>query len=156
MAIGTQEDFKMGVGNEESGDGYFSCLDFLGRYARGERIRLGAKLIVIGGGNTAIDAARAALRCGATEVAIIYHRSREEMPADGGEIREAQAEGVRMEYLVAPVKIIWKDGVIQGIECVRTELVEPDKSGRRRPCSVERLRICTRYQFGYFGHRPTA
>jgi len=62
MAIGTQEDLKMGVGNEESGDGYFSCLDFLGRYARGERTRLGAKLIVIGGGNAAIDAARSALR----------------------------------------------------------------------------------------------
>jgi len=71
MAIGTQEDLKMGVGNEESGDGYFSCLGFLGRYARGERIRLGAKLIVVGGGNAAVDAARSALRCGATEVTII-------------------------------------------------------------------------------------
>ena len=62
MAIGTQEDLKMGVGDEESGDGYFSCLGFLGRYARGERIRLGAKLIVVGGGNAEVDAARSALR----------------------------------------------------------------------------------------------
>ncbi len=133
VAIGTQEDLKMEMENDRRCNGYFGCLDFLGRYARGEQIKLGAKLIVVGGGNAAIDTARSALRCGTTEVTVVYRRSREEMPADGDEVREAEAEGVKIEYLIAPVKTICKDGVIQGVECIKTELAETDKSGRRRP-----------------------
>jgi len=90
-------------------------------------------LVVVGGGNAAIDTARSALRWGTAEVIVLYRRSREEMPADGDEVREVEAGGVKIEYLSAPIKIIGRDGVIQGVECIKTELVEPDKSGRRRP-----------------------
>ncbi|MBA7697872.1 NADPH-Fe(3+) oxidoreductase subunit beta [subsurface metagenome] len=92
MAIGTHQGLKIGIENERSISGYIDCLDFLRKYADGEQVALGDKVIVVGGGNAAIDAARSGLRCGAKEVAIIYRRSHEEMPADRDEIREAEAE----------------------------------------------------------------
>jgi len=136
MAIGTHQDLSMGIKNERSIGGYIDCLDFLRRYAEGKRIDLGDKVIVVGGGNAAIDVARSGLRCGAKQVVVIYRRSREEMPADRDEVKEAEAEGVRISYLAAPLRIIEKEGKIEGLECVRTELGEPDESGRKRPISV--------------------
>lgn len=136
MAIGTHEDLRMEIENARAIDGYISCLDFLRRYAKGERVNLGDKLIVVGGGNAAIDTARSGLRYGAKEVMLIYRRRYEEMPADRDEIREAEAEGVKINYLVMPVRIIVKDSKVQGLECIRTELGEPDESGRKRPIPI--------------------
>jgi heterodisulfide reductase subunit A len=137
MAIGTHQGLKIGIENERSISGYVDCLAFLRKYSNGEQVALGDKVIVVGGGNAAIDAARSGLRCGAKEVVIIYRRSREEMPADRDEVSEAAAEGVKINYLVAPVRIIEKNGQIQGLECIKTGLGEPDESGRRRPIPIK-------------------
>ncbi|MBA7627523.1 NADPH-Fe(3+) oxidoreductase subunit beta [subsurface metagenome] len=136
IAIGTYQGLKMGVENEGSTNGYIDCLAFLRDYARGEQVVLGDKVIVVGGGNAAIDAARSALRCGVKEVSILYRRSYQEMPADRNEIEEAQAEGVEINYLSAPVRIIEKGGEVRGLECVKAELGELDESGRRRPVPI--------------------
>lgn len=137
MAIGTHEGLKMGIKSDKYVRGYIDCLTFLRKYASGEQIDLGGKTIVVGGGNAAIDSARSALRSGVKDVAILYRRSYEEMPADRDELKEAQAEGIRINYLAMPVRIIGKDGEIQALECVKTKLGEPDESGRRRPIPIE-------------------
>ena len=137
LAIGTQQGLKMGVENETSLSGYMDCLTFLRDYASGRQVALERKAIVIGGGNAAIDTARVALRCGVKEVKIFYRRSYEEMPADKDEIAEAQAEGVGIIYLSAPVRIIEKDGVVRGVEFIKTKLAQRDKSGRRSPVPIK-------------------
>ena len=136
MTIGTHQGLRLGIENEGI-RGYMDCLDFLRRYASGDKVTLGDKVIVVGGGNAAIDAARSAMRCGAKEVEIIYRRSRQEIPAGRDEIKEAEAEGIRISCLAMPLRIIGRDGVVQGLECKRTELGEPDESGRRRPIPIE-------------------
>lgn len=137
MAIGTHEDLKMGVKNDKYARGYMDCLTFLRKYASGEPVDLGNKTIVVGGGNAAIDSARSALRSGVKDVTILYRRSYEEMPADRDELKEAQAEGIKINYLAMPVRIIGRDGEIQALECIKTKLGEPDESGRRRPIPIE-------------------
>jgi len=137
MAIGTHEGLKMGVKNDKYVSRYIDCLAFLRKYASGEQIDLGDKTIVVGGGNAAIDSARSALRCGIKDATILYRRGYEEMPADRDEIKEAQAEEVKIYYLAMPVRIIKKDGEIQGLECIKTRLGESDESGRRRPIPIE-------------------
>ena len=107
-------------------------LDFLRDVNLKRNIKIGDKVAVIGGGNTAIDAARSVLRLGAGKVTILYRRTIDDMPADPREIREAIEEGVEIIELVAPVRIIGKDRV-QGIECQRMKLGEFDSSGRRQP-----------------------
>jgi NADPH-dependent glutamate synthase beta subunit-like oxidoreductase len=136
LALGTQEGLKLGLENEQA-DGYIDCLDFLKSYAGGERINLGAKSVIIGGGNAAMDAARSALRCGAKEANIIYRRSQEEMPADHEEVEDALSEGVKINYLVMPLRITKKGTKTQVLECQKTCLGEPDESGRRKPIPVE-------------------
>lgn len=136
IAIGTHQGLKVGIENNRSISGYIDCLDFLRKYADGEQVALGDKVIVVGGGNAAVDAARSGLRCGAKEVVIIYRRSHEEMPADRNEVREAEAEGVKINFLVVPVRIIGRNQ-IQGVECIKTELGEPDESGRKRPIPIK-------------------
>jgi NADPH-dependent glutamate synthase beta subunit-like oxidoreductase len=92
---------------------------------------------VIGGGNAAVDAARSAVRLGAEQVQILYRRTREEMPAYEEEIEEALLEGIELHELVAPYRIIGRDGKVTGIEMTRMELGKPDDSGRRRPVPIE-------------------
>jgi NADPH-dependent glutamate synthase beta subunit-like oxidoreductase len=92
---------------------------------------------IIGGGNVAVDSAEAALRLGAKEVTLLYRRSKEEMTASPWEIKEAEEEGVKIEFLVAPKRILGENGKVTGIECVRMELGEPDESGRRRPVPIQ-------------------
>jgi len=99
--------------------------------------KVGKRTIVIGGGNTAVDASRTALRLGAKEVVMVYRRSREEMPANSWEIEEAEKEGVKIELLTAPVEVVVKEGRVTGIQCVKMELGEPDASGRRRPIPIK-------------------
>jgi glutamate synthase (NADPH/NADH) small chain len=96
------------------------------------------RVAVVGGGNTAMDAARTALRLPTTEkVYIVYRRSRNEMPARKEEIEHGEAEGIEFHMLTNPVKILGKDGWVSGIECVKMELGEPDSSGRRRPIPIK-------------------
>jgi len=98
----------------------------------------GRKIAVIGGGNVAMDAARTAIRLGATQVSLIYRRSLEEMPSRAEEIRHAQEEGIRLVLLTAPTRVVGDaSGRVAAIELVRMELGEPDASGRRRPVPVE-------------------
>jgi NADPH-dependent glutamate synthase beta subunit-like oxidoreductase len=94
------------------------------------------QVAVVGGGNVAMDVARSALRLGAEKVTVIYRRTREEMPAYDEEIEEAFAEGVEMQFLTNPVRVLPGEDKLN-VECVRMELGEPDESGRRRPVPVE-------------------
>ena len=100
-------------------------------------VELEGKLLVIGGGNAAIDCARMALRLGCEEVSILYRRSREEMPAYPQEVEETLQEGIEIEFLTAPVRIIGVNGRVTGVECMRMHLGEPDASGRRRPLPLK-------------------
>jgi len=123
----------------EGGDlkGVVNALDFLWNVNCDKKIEVGKRVAVIGGGNVAIDAAKTALKLGGDEVIILYRRSKEEMPANPWEIKEAEDEGVKIEFLVAPKKILGENGKVSGIECVRMQLGELDESGRRRPIPIE-------------------
>jgi len=94
-------------------------------------------LFIVGGGNTAIDCARTAVRLGAEKVTIAYRRSREEMPAEDYEIKYAIEEGVEIKFLVAPIKILAQNDIVAGMECLKMKLTEPDETGRRRPIPIE-------------------
>ncbi len=135
VATGAHVDLKMGIPGEDA-KGVYESLSFLRKINLGEKVPLGKKVAVVGGGNTAIDATRVALRMGA-DVTILYRRTRKEMPADDMEIEEALHEGANLELLVAPVKVLTKAGKLTGVECIRMELGEPDSSGRRRPVPME-------------------
>ncbi|MFA5140587.1 MAG: NAD(P)-dependent oxidoreductase [Elusimicrobiota bacterium] len=137
IAIGAYEGKKMDIPGEGEFQGFEDCIAFLGRVNLGDKRKPGRKVLVIGGGNSAIDAARTALRLGSDEVHIVYRRSRKEMPANPEEIDDAEAEGVKIHYLAAPIKILGKDGKVAGMEVIRCELGEPDASGRRKPVPVK-------------------
>jgi heterodisulfide reductase subunit A len=127
---------KMGIPNEDA-KGVIHALNFLRQANSGEKINLGNRVAVIGGGNAAIDAARTAHRLGVKDVSIIYRRSRAEMPAEKSEVDEAEREGIKLNILAAPVKVLTKDDRLTGIQCIRMELGEPDASGRRRPIPMK-------------------
>ncbi len=111
---------------------------FLSKVNMGEKVDIGKKVAVIGGGNVAIDSARSAARIGAEEVFILYRRSLEEMPALSEELEELEEEGIEIRFLTSPSKIIANGkGGIEGVECIKMELGEPDESGRRRPVPVK-------------------
>jgi len=137
IATGAQKSLKLRVEGEEL-KGVMHAIDLLREINMGKKVELGNRVAVIGGGNVAIDVARAALRLGAKEVTILYRRSREEMPANPWEVRHGEKEGVKIEFLVAPKKILGKDGRLAAIECIRMELGEPDETGRRRPIPIEK------------------
>jgi NADH-quinone oxidoreductase subunit F len=109
------------------------AITFLREYNLRGSARVGKKVIVIGGGNAAIDAARTALRLGAESVEVVYRRTRGEMPAYAEEIEEAQQEGAVIKTLVSPVEIVAANGAVSGVKCRRMKLGEFDRSGRRRP-----------------------
>jgi len=110
---------------------------FLRRVNLGDASKPANKVIVIGGGNSAIDAARTALRLGCDEVHIAYRRSRKEMPANPWEVEAAEEEGVKISYLAAPVRILGENGKVVGMECIQMKLGKLDASGRRRPVPVD-------------------
>ena len=111
-------------------------IEFLRRVNEGERIPLPPRMVVIGGGNTAMDAARSARRLG-SEVTVIYRRSREQMPALPHEVAEAEEEGVSFRFLIQPLEFIIEEGDLTGIKCSKMKLGEPDTSGRARPIPIE-------------------
>lgn len=136
LAIGAHECTYMGIEGENA-EGSFGGIDFLREAARGKKPDIGKDVIVIGGGNTAIDCARVSKRLGA-DVTIVYRRTIAEMPAHHVEIEDAQAEGIKIAFLTNPTKVITdKNGKATGIECVKMDLGEPDASGRRRPEPVK-------------------
>jgi NADPH-dependent glutamate synthase beta subunit-like oxidoreductase len=102
----------------------------------GNPVEIGKRALVIGGGNTAMDVARSAIRLGA-EVEVVYRRTRDEMPAIKDEVEEAMAEGAKFTFLAAPVGVLRKNGRFTGIRVQRMELGEPDESGRRRPVPIK-------------------
>ena len=118
------------------GDGVYTALDLLERVAWGDRPELGDRVAVIGGGNTAMDAARLAARLTGNPVTVLYRRTWAEMPAEEEEIEDLLAEGNELIELASPVRIVRENGRITAIECVRNELGEPDASGRRRPVPI--------------------
>jgi heterodisulfide reductase subunit A len=137
VATGTQKSLKMNIENEDHHRGYLDCLDFLRACHDRKDLALGNQVLVIGGGNAAVDTARSALRKSNAKVTILYRRSLEEIPADREEVNDALREGVRIEYLTAPKKMLVAGDKVKGLECMRMELREADSSGRRRPVPVE-------------------
>ena len=135
IAAGAHKERKMGIEGEDL-HGVMGALDFLRKVNLGEGVELGEKVYVVGGGNSAIDAARTALRLG-KRVKIVYRRSIQEMPAIHEEVEAALEEGIEIMFLTNPVKFIGENGRLKGMELIRMELGEPDESGRRRPIPVE-------------------
>ncbi len=136
LAIGSWKSRGLRIQGEDR-PGVLAGIDFLREVAEGKEVRLGDVVAVIGGGNTAIDSARTALRLGAREVNLFYRRSENEMPAAEAEVREAVEEGVSFYYLVAPILIQERGKGLKSLRLIKMELGEPDASGRRRPIPVE-------------------
>jgi NADH-quinone oxidoreductase subunit F len=137
IAIGAHKSIKLGIPNEETA-GVVPAMEFLTNVSLGEKTQIGARIGVIGGGNSAVDAARVANRLSqVNEVTIIYRRTRNEMPAYAEEIEAALEEGINIQFLTAPTEIFVKDGHITGIRCSRMELGTVDASGRRRPVPIK-------------------
>ncbi len=134
LGVGAQRSLPLDIPGAR-GPGAWTGVEYLARVNRGEAVDLGRRVVVVGGGDTAVDAARTARRAG-SDVTILYRRAREEMPADEAEIDEALAEGVRIDLLTSPVEIKRNDGRMVGLVALRNELGEPDGSGRRRPVPV--------------------
>jgi NADPH-dependent glutamate synthase beta subunit-like oxidoreductase len=144
LATGAHKSRKLRIEGTEL-KGVIYALDFLRKSNLGEEIDLGERVAVIGGGNVAMDAARTALKLGAKDISILYRRSREEMPANPWEVKEAESEGVKISFLASPTKILGEDGHVTAIECVRMELGEPDETGRRRPTPIEDSEFTTEF-----------
>ncbi len=137
LAIGAHKSKPLRLENENV-DGVYPSIEFLKSYNLDEEQLAHGRVGIIGGGNSAIDAARMALRLNEVEsVTILYRRTRDEMPAFSEEIEAADQEGIRIETLVSPTKIISEDGRLTGLECIRNELGDADDSGRRRPVPQE-------------------
>jgi len=116
--------------------GVWNSLDFIAGIKLGAPPAVGRRAVVVGGGNTAIDVAREALRLGAQDVTIVYRRTRNELPAYAHEVAEAEDEGVHFQWLAAPLRVLG-DAHVEGVECTLMRLGEPDESGRRRPVALE-------------------
>ncbi len=135
IATGAHKSMRLNIKGEDLG-GVYHATEFLRKVNLGEKTVIGNKVVVIGGGNSAVDAARTAVRMGAENVTIVYRRSRKEMPAIPEEIEEAEKEGVNIHYLAAPVEVLGEE-TVRGIKCIMMELGEPDSTGRRRPIPIE-------------------
>ncbi|MFH1016594.1 MAG: FAD-dependent oxidoreductase [Pseudomonadota bacterium] len=132
LGIGAWDSSSMRVENENV-TGVLSGIEFLKAFGLRKKPEVYGTVLVVGGGNTAVDCARTALRLGAKDVQILYRRTKTEMPANPMEIEEAEHEGVKIDFLVAPQKVVEKNGRAAAVECIRMELGEPDASGRRSP-----------------------
>ncbi len=135
VATGTQFSNKIGVAGEEL-SGVYHGLDFLKDVHLNKLGKIGEKVIVVGGGNTAIDAARVIIRLGTKHVTILYRREMEAMPADPREVHDALEEGIKIYLSAAPVRFIGKDK-LEKMECVKMELKGYDSGGRRKPVPIE-------------------
>ncbi|WP_170162604.1 formate dehydrogenase subunit alpha [Methylocystis hirsuta] len=136
LSVGAMAGKRAGIQGEDA-KGVRSAIDYLRRINWGERVDLGRRVIVVGGGFTAADAVRTARRGGASEVVMMYRRTKNEMTASTHEIHDCELEGVTFEFLAAPVEVVVENGHAVGLRAVRMALGEPDESGRRRPTPVE-------------------
>ena len=136
VAIGAHQSRRLGVPGDDAA-GVMYGLDFLAQVNRSESVDIGRTVAVVGGGNTAIDSARTALRLGAEHVYLLYRRTSDEMPASNWEIDEAEAEGVKILYLVAPEEVVVENGRAARLRCLNLFLGKPDESARRRPVPVD-------------------
>jgi NADH-quinone oxidoreductase subunit F len=134
LGVGAPRGMRLKIPGEGA-EGINDALEFLKRYNLEGVSTVGKNVVVIGGGNAAVDAARTAVRLGAKSVTILYRRSREEMPAYAEEIGEAEREGVRLRVLIAPSEIVRRNGCVFGVKCRRMQLGGFDASGRRSPVS---------------------
>ena len=135
VAIGAWSSMPVGCPGEEL-EGVMGGIEFLQKVAQGQPVDIGDKVAVVGGGNTAMDACRTAVRLGAKEVYVVYRRTEKEMPAEQLEIDEAKEEGVIFKFLTNPDCIVGEDGKVKEIKLQVMELGEPDESGRRAPKPV--------------------
>jgi len=154
VAVGAHQGIRIGVEGEDS-PRVIECVNFLRDVSLGRKVEVGNKVAVIGGGNAAIDSARAALRLGAKEVTIVYRRTRAEMPASPEEVEEALAEGVQIYYLAAPSRIVSQNSSVK-LESIRMELGAMDTSGRRRPEPIKGSEFTMRFDtiIAAIGQRP--
>ena len=136
VAVGAHQDRKLDITGADTFEGIVSAVSFLQRSNQGEDPKVGRQVAVIGGGNTAVDSARSALRWGAETVRIVYRRSKDEMPAASAEIEEAVDEGVHLSVLTSPIEILGEEGKVTALRCIENQLGEPDASGRRSPDPV--------------------
>ncbi len=137
FAIGAQQAFKLGIPGEDESSNVFDAIGFLRRVALGDRQVPGKKVIVIGGGNVAIDAARTCLRLGSPDVTIAYRRTQSEMPADPEEVEQAEEEGIRFAFLTVPVEITYDNKIIEGLRCLQAKLVSVKGKDRKIPKAIE-------------------
>jgi len=139
IGIGAQDSTSMRVEGEDKGyKGFISGVKYLLDINEGrDPYPEGRKVVVIGGGNVAIDCVRSSFRIQKEDVHLVYRRTRNEMPADEVEIRDAEEEQVQFHFLTTPVRIIAEEGRVVGLECIRMKLGSPDKSGRRRPVPIK-------------------
>jgi NADH-quinone oxidoreductase subunit F len=135
MAMGAHKGLKMKIPNEDS-EGVIDAVQFLRDYNGSGQANIGDKVMIIGGGNSAIDAARVAKRLG-KDTHIFYRRTKAEMPAIPSEIEEAEFEGIDIQFLVAPIEVLSSNGRVEAVKCIRMKLGDRDESGRRRPVPVE-------------------
>ena len=136
VAVGAWKSSSMRTPGEEL-DGIYGGIDFLRAVVLKQEINIGDKVVICGGGNTAMDACRTAVRLGAKEVYCVYRRTRNEMPAEDIEITEAEEEGVQFKFLTNPISFNGKDGKVKSVTLQLMELGEPDASSRRRPVAIE-------------------
>ncbi|RJP66491.1 MAG: NADH-quinone oxidoreductase subunit NuoF [Candidatus Abyssobacteria bacterium SURF_17] len=132
FAVGAQRSYGLDVPGETA-EGVLGAVEMLRAQNLDQDVKIGKRVAVIGGGNSAVDAARTAIRLGAEAVTIYYRRERKDMPAQEAEIKASEDEGVRIEYLVAPVRVISDNGRVSGLELNRMKLGQFDRSGRKRP-----------------------
>ncbi|MGD8283525.1 MAG: FAD-dependent oxidoreductase [Desulfobacterales bacterium] len=137
LAIGAWKSLKLKIPGEESPHGVSDATSFLREVHSGKLKKIEGRVVVIGGGHSALDGARVALRLGARAAHIIYRRSRAEMLAEPEEVVEAEREGVKIHFQVAPVEIIGGNGQVSAIRCTRTRLTEADNTDRPRPVPIE-------------------
>jgi NADPH-dependent glutamate synthase beta subunit-like oxidoreductase/2,4-dienoyl-CoA reductase-like NADH-dependent reductase (Old Yellow Enzyme family) len=136
IAAGAHKPVKLAIPNDAV-EGVVNGVSWLKEINMGEKVTPGEKVVVVGGGNVAIDSARTALRLGAKEVSIVYRRSSEEMTAIMDEVNAAEEEGIEIRYLSSPCRVVCEHDKCRGLECFKTELGEFDESGRRRPLRIE-------------------
>ncbi|MEW6377236.1 MAG: FAD-dependent oxidoreductase [Thermodesulfobacteriota bacterium] len=137
IAAGAHKAEKLGIPGEDLQE-VIHGVTFMRIVNLKEDLKIGDRVAVVGGGNTAMDTARSSLRLGAKEVSIIYRRTREEMPVDHRELEQVEEEGIKVHYLTSPVRVLTKDGMrVSGLQCIRNRLGEPEKDGRRRPIPID-------------------
>ena len=156
LALGAWDSRRLGVPGENDYPEVASGTEFLIKRGLGEETPVGKDVIIVGGGNTAMDCARTSWRLGAENVYLLYRRSRKEMPANDIEVVEGEKEEIQYHFLAAPTKLLGEGGRLESLEYQRMELGEPDASGRRRPVPVEgsETRIPASNVFSAIGQSP--